>query len=528
MFRQKRFAAVVAALLVLPGCMASAPDPSLPQAESEPREAGHFSDPSVFTVGFGRIQEVYLVKEDFGKLALDGLNGLSKLDDTLSARRDGTQVQLIRAGHVFADFDAPAPDAAYDWGTLAASSLDAASLASPKIATAGVEAGYQAVYDGLLADLDPYSRYANPDRARDDRATRDGYTGVGIVLSQDEKGRAVIGDVFPDTPAARANLLKGSLIIAINGVSVEDAKVDEIADLMRGPVGTKVDLTVREPRGGSRTATMIREKVIENMVRAQVRNNVVIVKLLRFNTTSAAAVRNAVTGQLHGLNGRARGIILDLRGNPGGLLDQSVALADLFMERGPIISTRGRNPDSVQNFNAHGEDITGHLPLAVLVDGHSASAAEVTAAALQDSDRAILVGSTSFGKGSVQTVTRLPNDGELFLTWSRIYAPSGYTWHRQGIVPTVCTSSSTETDAKTVIQAFRAGQLPRPADMIADRFAAPEDDKALRRLRSVCPWQVHDADLDIDVAVDLLTDPALYAQAMGAQDIHAVAATHEP
>jgi carboxyl-terminal processing protease len=519
---QKRLAAVVAALLVLSGCLASTPDSPAPQAEAQAREAGHFADPSVFTVGFDRIQEVYLVKEDFGKLALDGLNGLSKLDDTLSVRRDGGQVQLIRAGHIVGVFDSPGPDASYDWGTLVASTLDSASLTSPKIATAGSEAAYQAVYDALLADLDPFSRYANPDRARDDRAQRDGYTGVGIALSQDDKGRPVIGDVFPDTPAARANLLKGSLIVAVDGVSVEDAKVDEIADLMRGPVDTKVDLTVREPKGSTRTATMTRQKVIENMARSEVRDNVIIVKLLRYNKTSAEAIRNAVTGLLHGLNGKARGIVLDLRGNPGGLLDQSTTLADLFMDRGPIVSTRGRDPDSEQNYSANDGDIARHLPLAVLIDGHSASAAEVTAAALQDSGRAILVGSTSFGKGSVQTVTRLPNDGELFLTWSRIYAPSGYTWHRQGILPTVCTSGS-GTDAKAMIEAFRTGQLPSMADAMAERFQAPDDETALRRVRAACPWQVHDAGLDVDVAIGLISDPTLYAQALGSQDRGTVA-----
>lgn len=509
---------------MLPGCMASAPPLSSLPAGFETRDGGRFADPSVFTEGFGRIQEIYLVQEDFGRLALDGLNGLTKLDDAVSARRGGNRVELVRADQVVADFDQPGPKAAYEWGHLVAASLDAASLASPKIATAGAEAAYQAVYDGLLGDLDPYSRYLNPDRARGERAQRDGYSGVGIALSEDDKGRAVIGDVFPDTPAARANLLQGSRILAIDGVSVEDAKVDEIADLMRGPAGTRVDLTVREPQGRIRTATMTREHVIENMVRTRLRDNIVIVKLLRFNSTSAAAVRNAVTGAMHGLDGRARGVILDLRGNPGGLLDRSAAVADLFMDRGQIISTRGRNPDSHQSFNARGGDITGHLPLAVLIDGHSASAAEVAAAGLQDSDRAILVGSSSFGKGSVQTITTLPNGGELLLTWSRIYAPSGYTLHRQGVMPTVCTSSNTETDAKSVIQAFREGRLPRPADMAADRFAAPDDEAALRRLRAACPWQVHDAELDVEVAVDLLTDPVLYAQAVGVQDPRAIAA----
>lgn len=523
MFGQKRLAAVLAALLVLPGCIGSSPQSITSQIDSTPGAAARFADPTVFTDGFGRIQDIYLVQEDFGTLALDGLNGLSKIDDALTARRDGKHVELLRTGRVIADFEEPGAQASYEWGYLVASSLDAAALASPKVAAAGVDKAYSAIYDGLLADLDPYSRYLGPDRARNERAQRDGYTGVGISLGEDDKGRAVIGGVFPDTPAARANLLQGSRIVAIDGVSVEDAKVDEIADLMRGPAGTKVALTVREPRGTLRTAAMVREHVIENMVRTQVQGDIVIVRLLRFNSTSAAAVRNAVTGALQGLGGRARGVILDLRGNPGGLLDQSAAVADLFMERGEIISTRGRNPDANQTFRARSGDITGGLPLAVLVDGHSASAAEVAAAGLQDSDRAILVGSTTFGKGAVQTITQLPNGGELLLTWSRIYAPSGYTWHRQGILPTVCTSNSGEADAKAVIEAFRAGQLPRPGDMAADRFTAPDNDAALKRIRGACPWQVHDANLDIQVAVDLLSDPQLFAQAIGAQEPHVVA-----
>jgi carboxyl-terminal processing protease len=523
-FRQKRFAAVLAALLVLPGCVSSSPESSSSTAESEAQDGGHFADSSIFTDGFGRIKDVSLVKEDFGKLTLDGLKGLSKLDDTLTARRDGDHVQLVRSGHVIADFEAPGPDAAYDWGYLVSSSLDAAALASPKVAGAGVEAVYQQVYDSLLADFDPYSRYLNPDRAREDRARRDGYDGVGIALMQDDKGRPVIADVFPDTPAAHANMLKGSLIVAVDGVSVTDAKVDEVVTLMRGVAKTKVDLTVIEPNGRGRAVTLTREHVIENTARAQVRDNVVIIQLSRFNSTSAADVRTALTGQLHGLAGRARGVILDLRGNPGGPLDQSVTLAGLFMDRGPIISTRGRSSDSDRSYSAPGEDITNHLPLAVLVDGHSASAAEVTAAALQDSNRAILVGSTSFGKGSVQTVSSLRNDAELLLTWSRIYAPSGYTWHRQGILPNVCTSNGNMTDPKAVIQAFSAGQLPRPADFAADRRAAPDDEAALRRIRAVCPWQVHDDDLDVSVALDLIGDAGLYAQALGDREPHAVVA----
>ncbi|NNG02504.1 MAG: peptidase S41, partial [Inquilinus sp.] len=153
------------------------------------------------------------------------------------------------------------------------------------------------------------------------------------------------------------------------------------------------------------------------------------------------------------------------------------------------------------------------LPVAVLIDGRSASGAEVVAAAMQDSGRAVLIGATTFGKGSVQTVTPLPNDGELYLTWSRIYAPSGYTLHRQGVLPTICTSGATG-NADELIAAYRAGGLVPIALLNTARQAAPDDLAALEQLRGTCPWQAHDEALDELIARRVLLDAALYAEAL--------------
>ena len=213
------------------------------------------------------------------------------------------------------------------------------------------------------------------------------------------------------------------------------------------------------------------------------------------------------------LGPQARGLILDLRGNPGGLLGQSVAVADLFMPRGEIISTRGRHPDSMQQYYARREDRTDGLPMVVLVDGRSASGAEVVAAALQDAGRAVVVGASSFGKGSVQTVTRLPNGGELFLTWSRIFSPAGITIHRQGVTPTLCTSRDVET-VEQALTLFRSGELAIPQSVIGLRRAAADDDSALRRVRAFCPWRVHDEELDVQVAERLLRDDRLFDRAL--------------
>jgi carboxyl-terminal processing protease len=148
----------------------------------------------------------------------------------------------------------------------------------------------------------------------------------------------------------------------------------------------------------------------------------------------------------HDMDDHMRGIILDLRDNPGGLLHQAVRIADLFIEQGRIISTRGRHRDSLQVFDATPGDITDGAPIAVLINGYSASAAEILAAALQDRGRAVVIGTTSYGKGTVQTVLRMPNDGELILTWARLHAPSGYAMHGLGVVPTICTKADTSTN----------------------------------------------------------------------------------
>jgi carboxyl-terminal processing protease len=208
-----------------------------------------------------------------------------------------------------------------------------------------------------------------------------------------------------------------------------------------------------------------------------------------------------------------RGLVLDLRGNPGGLLDQSVAVADLFVTRGPLVSTRGRHPASRQYYNATPDDIADGLPIVVLVNGGSASAAEIVAAALQDAGRAIVVGSTSYGKGTVQSVLPLPNEGELTLTWAKFYAPAGYTLHEHGVVPTVCTSALGENETNPVA-AIRKAALHSESAPIVRKARIALDEDGWRELRQTCPAQTNDNKLDIEVAKRLLADPTLYARTL--------------
>lgn len=468
---------------------------------------------TVFSVGYDRIAEVYLRSMDLGALTVDGLAGLAAIDPALGARRSGAMVELISDGQVIGRFAAPRPDDARGWAALTTAAVARGQQASPALRDADAEEIYEAVFAAITAELDPYSRYVGAQRAKDERAFRDGYGGIGLLLHFDDAGRALIQRVFKEGPAFQAGVETGSVILAVDGTPVGAIGLDDLSSRLRGPVNSVVHLTVAPPSGGTAAFALRREQVIPNAVQTRYENGVAILEVSRFNAATsqhaAAAIREAVAT----LGPGGKGIILDLRGNPGGLLSQSVAVADLFIPRGQIISTRGRHPDSVQYFDADRDDLSGGLPLVVLVDGNSASAAEVVAAALQDSGRAVVVGASSYGKGSVQTVTRLPNDGELFLTWSRIYAPAGYTLHQQGVMPTICTSAGID-DAKLLLSRFRSGELTVPAGLQNERRAAPDDAAALEHLRSICPWQEHDGALDVTVAEMLLADRELYAKAL--------------
>jgi carboxyl-terminal processing protease len=202
--------------------------------------------------------------------------------------------------------------------------------------------------------------------------------------------------------------------------------------------------------------------------------------------------------------------VLDLRSNPGGLLDEAVAVADIFMEKGRIVSTHGRHPDSHQYFEATAGDLADGKPIVVLVNGNSASASEIVAAALQDSGRAVVVGSNSYGKGTVQTVLRLPNSGELTLTWARFHAPSGYTLNKLGVLPSICTSGHSPAELMAELEHNQLRAVP-----VAERNALkPNDTGEMDKLRKTCPQVKSEPAGDVEMALDLIRKPMLYNRAV--------------
>jgi carboxyl-terminal processing protease len=255
-----------------------------------------------------------------------------------------------------------------------------------------------------------------------------------------------------------------------------------------------------------------------------------------FNRNTADSLSDSVDRARREMGRSLKGVVLDLRGNPGGLLDQAVDTASLFLDRGPVVATRGRHPTSIQNYQAGDHDHLRGIPMVVLVNGASASAAEIVAAALQDDGRAVVIGSSSYGKGTVQMVLSLENGGELTLTWARLVAPTGYLLHEHGVVPSFCTSDLPTVkpgpEARGAELALIVDRGIHPRDGAESRPRAALDETDWAELRHACPTESHENPLDLELAIRVLRDPTLYARALALPGValaHLGAhATHSP
>ena len=281
--------------------------------------------------------------------------------------------------------------------------------------------------------------------------------------------------------------------------------------LMRGVVGTQVTLEIERDIVGRLPVTMMRAMINVQPVRWHREGDFVYIRLSAFVRSAEQDLRYA--WRVIKANGPVRGIVLDMRGNPGGLLRQAIRVADLFLNDGDIIDTQGRHPDSFQHYEATGKDVARGLPLIVLIDGRSASAAEIVAAALQDRGRALVVGTTSYGKGTVQTVIRTPNDGEITLTWSRLLTPSGYALHGLGVRPNICTSGLVGEELTAINRAL-SGEASAAEAVKAWHRVGLYDQKSRDALRSECPAERRRDDIESRIAHRLIADPVFYAHAL--------------
>jgi carboxyl-terminal processing protease len=297
----------------------------------------------------------------------------------------------------------------------------------------------EAAINGMLTHLDPHSGYLDLDSFRDMQVqTKGEFGGLGIEVTM-ENGLVKVVSPIDDTPAARAGIQPGDFITHLDDKPVLGLTLNEAVDKMRGPVRTSIKLTIRrEGVADAFDVNIIRDVIKIRSVRWREEGDIGYIRVTTFNEQTTTLLRQAVDETTKKIGkDKIKGFVLDLRNNPGGLLDQAVSVADAFLDRGEIVSTRGRRVEETQRFNAKKGDIANGLPIVVIINGGSASASEIVAGALQDHNRAVLMGTQTFGKGSVQTVIQMPGHGAIRLTTARYYTPSGISIHAKGITPDI-------------------------------------------------------------------------------------------
>jgi len=319
-----------------------------------------------------------------------------------------------------------------------------------------------AAIEGMVSSLDPHSSYMDAKAFADMQIqTKGSFGGIGIEVTM-ENGLVKVISPIDDTPAAKAGLKAGDYIAAINGVAVQGLDLNAAIDKMRGPEGSKITLTILRTTDKALAkkpfdVTLTRAVVAVDQVRWHREGDVGYIRMPGFNETTASGLESAVRELKRQIGPGIKGYVLDLRNNPGGLLDQAVQVSSDFLTAGEVVSTRGRHAEDTQRYDAHGGDITGGKPVVVLVNGGTASASEIVAGALQDHRRATILGMTSFGKGSVQTIIPLgEGGGALRLTTARYYTPSGHSIQAQGIVPDIAVAEGDEEDIPRIARPSEA------------------------------------------------------------------------
>jgi carboxyl-terminal processing protease len=313
----------------------------------------------------------------------------------------------------------------------------------------------ESAINGMLNGLDPHSSYMDPKSFRDMQVqTRGEFGGLGIEVTM-EDGLVKVVAPIDDTPASKAGVLSGDIITHLDGEAVQGLTLNQAVEKMRGPVKTKINLRivrkgVEKPIEVSIERDVIRVRSVRSRVLG---DDIGYIRITQFNEQTTDGLKKAFSDIGDKVpNEKLKGYVIDLRNNPGGLLDQAISVSDAFLDRGEIVSTRGRDPEETQRFNARSGDLAKNKPVIVLVNGGSASASEIVAGALQDHKRATLVGTRSFGKGSVQTIIPLgPGNGALRLTTARYFTPSGRSIQAKGIVPDIEVQQDVPDDVKARI-----------------------------------------------------------------------------
>ncbi len=371
----------------------------------------------------------------------------------------------------------------------------------------------EAAINGMLTSLDPHSSYLAAKDFDDMQVqTKGEFGGLGIEVTQEE-GFVKVVSPMDDTPADAAGIEAGDFITHVNGESVLGLTLDQAVEMMRGPVGSEIIITVvREGTTEPFDVSIIRDTIKLTAVKGRTVGDTAVLRITTFNDQTYPGLETEFKKAVEELGGldKMNGLVIDLRNNPGGLLNQAIKVSDAFLDAGEIVSTRGRNPGDGERFNATPGDVTGGKPIVVLINGGSASASEIVTGALQDHRRAIVVGTKSFGKGSVQTIIPLRGEGAMRLTTARYYTPSGRSIQALGVAPDIIVNQpARDPNAEGTETAAADAKVRSEADLrgIISNNSMTEDEKKLleeERARAEESAKLRDEDYQLAYAVDIL------------------------
>ena len=373
----------------------------------------------------------------------------------------------------------------------------------------------EAAINGMLTSLDPHSSFLAADQYEDMQTqTRGSFGGLGIEVSQ-EDGLVKVVSPIDDTPAAQAGVKTGDFITHVNGESLMGLTLDQAVDMMRGPIGSEITVTIlREGENEPFDLTMTRDTIKLTVVKGRVEGHAVVLRISTFNDETYATLRSELDKAVTEAGGidKVTGFVIDLRNNPGGLLNQAIEVSDAFLDAGEIVSTRGRKPEESERWNAEAGDLAQGKPMVVLTNGGSASASEIVAGALQDHRRAIVVGEKTFGKGSVQTVMPVTSDSAIRLTTARYYTPSGRSIQSLGIQPDIIVAQPAPTPADDAAEdsprsksSFSRSESDLRGALSNDSISDEEKKQMEREAAEVeATAKLRDEDYQLAYAVDVL------------------------
>lgn len=369
----------------------------------------------------------------------------------------------------------------------------------------------QAAINGMLTSLDPHSSYLPPNDFSDMQVqTRGEFGGLGIEVTQ-EDGFVRVITPMDDTPAFAAGVEAGDFITHVNGEALLGLTLEQAVDMMRGPVGSEITITVvREGRDQPFDISIIRDRIRLTAVRARMEGNTAILRVSTFNDQTYPNLQDGLRRMIEEVGGleNINGVVLDLRNNPGGLLNQAIRVTDAFLERGEIVSTRGRRAEDGERYNATPGDLIDGMPLVVLINGGSASASEIVAGALQDHNRAVVVGTNSFGKGSVQSIMPVAGNGAMRLTTSLYYTPSGRSIQALGIAPDILVEQRRPVEVDEEQQAAQTRRNEASLRGAIQNSTLSEDQlRQLEAERAIAEAtaQLRNDDYQLAYAIDILT-----------------------